>query len=107
MFTGIIHDLTRQRELQDQIIRSERLAIIGKMAAKVAHEVRNPLSSISLNAELLEDEIDGLQGDNEEAKSLIMSMIKEIDRVVLLTDEYLQFSRLPESDLDAAPLPSG
>lgn len=98
MFTGIIHDLTQQKELQDQIIRSERLAIIGKMAAKVAHEVRNPLSSISLNAELLEDEIDGLRGDNQEAKSLIKSMIKEIDRVVLLTDEYLQFSRLPESE---------
>jgi two-component system sensor kinase FixL len=98
MFTGIIHDLTEQKDLQDQIIRAERLAVIGKMAAKVAHEVRNPLSSISLNAELLEDEIDALQGDNREAKSLIQSMIGEIDRVALLTDEYLQFSRLPESE---------
>jgi two-component system sensor kinase FixL len=98
MFTGIVHDLTEQKHLQEQIIRSERLAIIGKMAAKVAHEVRNPLSSISLNAELLEDEIENLESDNNhEAKSLIKSMIREIDRVTSLTDEYLQFSRLPES----------
>jgi two-component system sensor kinase FixL len=98
MFTGMIHDMTEQKHLQDQIVRSERLAVIGKMAAKVAHEVRNPLSSISLNAELLEDEIGGMDPEiAEEATNLIQAIIKEIDRVTLLTEEYLQFSRLPES----------
>ncbi|MFQ5640774.1 MAG: PAS domain S-box protein [bacterium] len=97
-FTGIVHDLTEQKSLQEKILQTERLAIIGKMAAKVAHEVRNPLSSVSLNAELLEDEIQNYESsDNEEAKSLIKSMIQEIDRVTSMTDEYLQFSRLPES----------
>lgn len=99
-FTGIVRDITEQKTLQKQILQTERLAIIGKMAAKVAHEVRNPLSSISLNAELLEDEIQGYDCANtEEARALLESMIREIDRVTSLTDEYLQFSRLPESQL--------
>src|SRR5512136_1790719 len=42
---------------QSRLLQSERLATIGKMSAKVAHEVRNPLSSVSLNTELLEDEL--------------------------------------------------
>ncbi|MGH7596666.1 MAG: sensor histidine kinase [bacterium] len=70
------------------------------MAAKVAHEIRNPLSSISLNAELLEDEVGSYDGVNTaEAKTLLKSIIAEIDRVTALTEEYLQFSRLPESQL--------
>ncbi|MEE9170538.1 MAG: ATP-binding protein, partial [bacterium] len=98
MFTGIIHDISEEKTLHQQILQSERLAVIGKMAAKVAHEVRNPLSSVSLNAELLEEEILSVDAeDSHEAKSLLKSMIQEIDRVTSLTDEYLQFSRLPES----------
>lgn len=97
LFTGIARDISEQKSLQDQILQSERLAIIGKMAAKVAHEIRNPLSSISLNAELLEDEIQSYENiDKKEALVLLNSMIREIDRVTSLTDEYLQFSRLPE-----------
>lgn len=97
LFTGIVRDITEQKILQDKILQTERLAIIGKMAAKVAHEIRNPLSSISLNAELLEDEIQSYQSvDKEEALTLLQSIIGEIDRVTSLTDEYLQFSRLPE-----------
>ena len=44
-------------EREQRLIRSERLATVGRMAAQIAHEVRNPLASIGLNAELLGDEI--------------------------------------------------
>ncbi len=98
MFAGYIHDLTEQKTLQEQILQSERLAVIGKMAAKVAHELRNPLSSISLNAEILDEEIDALDsGIRDEAKVLLGAIMVEIDRVSKLTDEYLHFSRLPKS----------
>ncbi len=97
-FTGIIRDISEEISLRSKTIQAERLAIIGKMAAKVAHEIRNPLSSISLNAELLGEELDGYQCANtREARVLLESMIHEIDRVTALTDEYLQFSRLPHS----------
>lgn len=97
-FTGLIRDITEQTELQQKILQSERLAVIGKMSAKVAHEIRNPLSSISLNAEMLEDEIKKYDAQGtDEAHVLLKSIIQEIDRVTALTDEYLQFSRMPES----------
>lgn len=100
LFTGLVRDLTEQKNLEKQVLQAERLATIGKMAAKVAHEIRNPLSSISLNAELLEDEIGSYDSVNTgEAKTLLKAMIAEIDRVTALTEEYLQFSRLPEAQL--------
>ena len=46
-------------ERERELVRSERLAAVGKMAAMITHEVRNPLSSIGLNTELLEDELGG------------------------------------------------
>ena len=47
------------QEREQRLIRSERLATVGRMAAQITHEVRNPLASIGLNAELLGDEIVG------------------------------------------------
>src|SRR5437016_2770220 len=46
-------------EREQRLIRSERLAAVGKIAAQITHEVRNPLSSIGLNAEMLEEETEG------------------------------------------------
>src|SRR5205807_2658975 len=77
-------------------LQSERLATIGKFASQIAHEIRNPLSSISLNVELLEDELDGA---NDEARSLIRSVLRELDRLNEIVGEYLQFSRFPKPSL--------
>lgn len=45
------------REKQEELLRAERLAAIGRISAQVAHEVRNPLSSIGLNVEMLQDQV--------------------------------------------------
>lgn len=90
---------TRQQaklEQEKKTIQTERMAMVGQMAAKVAHEIRNPLSSISLNTELLEDEILSFANVNtDEASELIRSIAVEVDRLAQLSDEYLRFSRLP------------
>jgi signal transduction histidine kinase len=78
------------RELE--LVRSERLAAVGKMAAMITHEVRNPLSSIGLNTELLEDEVEG----NEEARKLVRAIHHEVDRLTQITEDYLAFARLPK-----------
>jgi two-component system NtrC family sensor kinase len=80
------------QEREERLIRSERLAAIGRMAAHIAHEVRNPLSSIGLNAELLEEE---LQQKPDGAK-LCRAIQHEVDRLNALTQEYLRFARLPQ-----------
>ncbi len=81
-------------ERDDMLIRSERLATAGKMAAKVTHEIRNPLSSLGLNAELLEEEL-AQSGDADEAHALLHAMQDEIERLTQITESYLRFSRLP------------
>ena len=82
------------KERDQMLIRSERLATAGKMAAKVTHEIRNPLSSLGLNAELLEEELVSLNG-NEEATNLLRAMQDEIERLTQITESYLRYARLP------------
>ncbi len=94
--SAILRDITEQKKLEERVLQSERLATIGRMSAKVAHEIRNPLSSISLNTELLEEEIAGYGGvDSKEAKSLLKSIARELDRLTEITDDYLRFAKLP------------
>jgi two-component system, NtrC family, sensor kinase len=88
-------------ERERELVRSERLAAVGKMAAMITHEVRNPLSSIGLNTELLEDEIGAHSG---EAKELCRAIHREVDRLTAITEEYLAFARLPKPKLAAEPI---
>jgi two-component system, NtrC family, sensor kinase len=81
-------------------VRSERLAAVGKMAAMITHEIRNPLSSIGLNTELLEDEL----GESKEARELCRAIHREVDRLTAITEEYLAFARLPKPKLAAEPI---
>ncbi len=79
------------------LIRSERLATAGKMAAQVTHEIRNPLSSLGLNADLLGDEL-GTGPDSQEARDLLSAMQDEIERLTGITESYLRFARLPSPE---------
>ncbi len=89
------------QEREHRLIRSERLATVGRMAAQIAHEVRNPLSSIGLNAELLGDE---LSAEADEARRMVASIIGEVDRLTEITETYLRFTRLPRPKLEREDL---
>lgn len=99
------HDITERKELEHQLLQSERLATIGEMSAKVAHEIRNPLSSISLNTELLYDEISNDNGERKgDAENLIQSILNEVDTLTAISDEYLQFARFPKLETRPASI---
>lgn len=84
-----------------ELLQAERLATIGKMAAKVTHEIRNPLSSIGLNIELLEEEL--VEGESkEESEQLLRAIKKEVERLSDLSDQYLRVARRPEPRLERA-----
>ncbi len=85
---------------QSQAVANERLAAIGKMAAHVTHEIRNPLSSINLNIELLEEELSASELPGE-ARSLLASITREVDRLGHLSEEYLRLARLPSPRMEA------
>jgi signal transduction histidine kinase len=67
------------------------------MAAHVTHEVRNPLSSIGLNAELLEEEL-RKAGAAEASRAMLGAIQREVDRLTRVTESYLSLARLPRPE---------
>lgn len=93
-FEGMVSAIARANE---QLLASERLATIGKMAAHVTHEIRNPLSSIALNLELLEEE---LAERSDEARALVRAITKEVDRLSALSTQYLSVAKRQQLRLE-------
>jgi two-component system, NtrC family, sensor kinase len=90
-FNAMAASLARQRS---ELMRAERLAAVGRIASQITHEIRNPLNAISLNAELLDEEIG--PGSSGEARSLLKAIGREVDRLNGVIENYLRFARLPK-----------
>ncbi|MFK7930596.1 MAG: ATP-binding protein [Myxococcota bacterium] len=103
----VADDVTEQTATRERLARSERLATVGQMLAQITHEVRNPLNALSLNAELMADELTSLDGDRStEAWDLLDIISTEIERLTQVTGHYLQLARRPraqivDTDIDA------
>ena len=82
-------DLTELRRMEEQVKRAEKLAVIGGVAAAVAHEIRNPLASISGSIELLRAP---LSTDDENGR-LMDIVLREVDRLNGLVTELLEYAR--------------
>jgi two-component system sensor histidine kinase PilS (NtrC family) len=85
----IFQDLTRLREMEEHVKRSDRLAAIGKMAAGIAHEIRNPLASISGSIEILKEEL----GNSTQNQALMGIILREVHRLNSLIADFLLFAR--------------
>jgi signal transduction histidine kinase len=101
-FQEIRDDLDRQvRERTKQVVRSEQLASVGFLAAGVAHEINNPLASISICSESLESRLAALLQDDNEAHAAEREVVnnylqmiqKEAFRCKQITEKLLDFSR--------------
>ena len=90
-------DLTGIKTLEDQLKRADRLAAVGRLASGLAHEIRNPLASISGSVQLLlEDE-----KVRDEDRHLMEIVIKEADRLSALLSDFLNFARPAPLQLEA------
>ncbi len=86
-------DMTDKKVLTEKLIQAEKLAAVGQMSAHVAHEIRNPLTSVMLHSELLAEEME--EGGNSEADEIVKIIRDEVDRLARITEEYLAYARLP------------
>jgi two-component system, NtrC family, sensor histidine kinase HydH len=100
-FLFIVKDLSQIRALELTIRRKERLAALGTLASGIAHEVRNPLSSIKGYAGFF----GSLFEDDSENKKAAQLMVEEIDRVDRVISELLEFAR--PADLKRGPVQPG
>lgn len=88
----VLQDVTDEIDLQDRLQKAESMAAIGRMSAQVAHEVRNPLHSIGLEAEMAIELAQRLS--NIPLKQSLASILGSVDRLEKITDNYLKLSRL-------------
>ncbi len=92
---AIFQDLTEVKRLEEKMRRADRMAAIGELSACIAHEIRNPLASISGSVEVLKSELP-LDGDNESLMSLI---VKETGRLNGILSDFLLYARIGRSQL--------
>ncbi|MDM7926412.1 MAG: GAF domain-containing protein [bacterium] len=82
-------DMTRERELERRLFKSEELAAIGELSAGIAHEIRNPLVAITTSASLLKDET----GLSHEGRQILDVVKEETDHLAAIVDDFLKFAR--------------
>lgn len=86
----LLQNVTEIKNLEFSMRQKEKLAAVGQLAAGIAHEIRNPLASISGSVQLLQGQ---LQTQSVEDKKLFSIMVKEIDRLNGLVTEFLDYVR--------------
>ena len=85
----IFQDLTALREMEEDLKRADRLAAIGALAAGMAHEVRNPLASISGSIEILKEEIE----KSPRHQQLMDIILREVGHLNSLIADFLLFAK--------------
>ncbi|HYX27024.1 MAG TPA: ATP-binding protein [Pyrinomonadaceae bacterium] len=88
-------DLTDVRALEETSRRQDRMAAVGRMAASIAHEIRNPLAAMRGSIQMLRSEMDG----NTEQTQLMEIIMRESDRLNKIVADYLNYARPRPAEL--------
>ena len=99
----MFQDLTEIKRLEDEVRTKEKLAAVGEMAAQLAHEIRNPLGSISGSAQVL---MGGGRTSRPEQERLLAIIIRESKRLSDTLNQFLFQARPPRrarGPVDLAP----
>jgi PAS domain S-box-containing protein len=91
---GVVRDITARKQLEHEMLRFDRLNTIGQMAANLAHEIRNPLTTVRGYLQFL-----SCQREYGKHKEQFTLMIEEIDRANTIIREYLSMSKNKIADL--------
>ena len=90
----IFHDMTEIRKIEEEMKKVEGLALVGELAAGIAHEIRNPMASISGSIQMLKDGI-----EKDDVNRRLMDIVhREINRLNHLVNDFLLFARPKEAD---------
>ncbi len=92
---AVIRDVTEIKDLNEEVARHKRLAALGKLSAGIAHEIRNPLSSIRGLAQFVYNSF----SRTDERKEDLNTIIQEVDRLNKLVVQVLDFAKLKKPNL--------
>ncbi len=92
----------RARRLEEKASEAERMAYLGTLASGLAHEIRNPLNSLQLNMQLLEEEF-GDDPDADEKRRLMSITRDEIGRLERLATDFLRYAKPGPLELEELP----
>jgi len=95
-----MRDITAHRDREQELQRSRSLALVGELAAKVAHEVKNPLAGIYAALQVLEGQLE----PTDPRREVFNSIGEEVMRLNDITQDLLNFARPPEPTLRKADL---
>jgi nitrogen fixation/metabolism regulation signal transduction histidine kinase len=98
----VLEDLTEELRIEGRLREAEHLAAIGRLSAQVAHEVRNPLHAMGLEAEMAFEQAQKLKDSG--LKSTIQSIQEGIERLELITQNYLKLSRMSGGEVERLDL---
>jgi len=102
-FNQMVERLKQNKELEKSIYRQERLSSLGKLAASIAHEIKNPLNAINLSLQHLGDKLAfKSRADHELFDRYSRNIQREVARLSKIVDTFLNFSRV--SDLERSPV---
>lgn len=90
----------RGRRLEATAREAERMAYIGTLASGLAHEIRNPLNSLNLNMQMIEEEVGNRSADPKSTRKLLSITRGEIGRLERLVTDFLQYARPRQLELE-------
>ncbi len=88
-FFGVMHDITKRRKAEQDLVTTEKLAVTGRIVRMIAHEIRNPLTNVNLSLEQLEAEVP----PNPDHKIYFEIIKRNSDRISSLITELLNSSK--------------
>jgi len=96
----MMQDLSQVKKLEEDLRRSERLAALGKMAAGVAHELRNPLSSIKGLALVLQSKF-SVENQERETADILVNEVERLNRSISELLDYARPQKLQKDEVFA------
>ena len=92
-YQGIIHDITKRKLAEQQLMSSEKMAVTGRIARSIAHEVRNPLTNVFLSLEQVRNEVNEEVLDKEALEMYFDIISRNCERINVLITELLNSSK--------------
>jgi signal transduction histidine kinase len=100
-FFSIRRAVNKTREFEKRAMHSERLAFIGTLAGGLAHEIKNPLSTLNINLQLLMEDVQSMTGENsKKAYVKIRALQREVQRLEEILNDFLRFARGQKLELE-------